>query len=462
MAFRLRQIDLDDKICQKISLEMFAHLIPQERVCHLITACRLPEKRERKLNLCSMVYYVIALSLFPRLSQEQVFARLAQGLRYVWPDDTLAMPSKGALGYRCKQLGVTVLRLLFRQTCHPLATPETPGAFWRGQRLMAIDGTVQDVAASEANIQHFGYSCQGASRSCFPQVRCLYLAECGTHAMVDAVPAPSHVSERALIEPLLRSVHQGMLVLVDRGIFSGALFHGLQTKQAHGLMRLEENMLTRPARRLPDGSYLSWLTPTSGATRRPLLLRVIEYWIDAPLLPGHGTQVRLVTDLLSPSQAPVQELIALYHERWEIEECIDEQKNHLRLSLTPLRSKTPEGVLQELYGLLLLHYGIRSLMAQAAEHEHLDPDRLSFRDAVVLVEQSLTEFAQTDPEQWARLRQRLLTALASHRLPPRRQRFQARVVKRFYNKFHHKRKSPASDFVHLRDHERLRFHVGRL
>ncbi len=182
----------------------------------------------------------------------------------------------------------------------------------------------------------------------------------------------------------------------------------------------------------------------------------------APLLPGHGTQVRLVTDLLSPTQAPVQELIALYHERWEIEECIDEQKNHLRLSLTPLRSRTPEGVLQELYGLLLLHYGIRSLMAQAADQEHLDPDRLSFRDAVVLVEQSLTEFTQTAPEQWARLRQRLLTDIASHRLPPRRQRFQARVVKRFYNKFHHKRKSPASDFVHLRDHERLRFHVGRL
>src|ERR1700730_603296 len=117
MAFRLRQIDPDDKICQLISLEMFAHLFPQERVCQLITACHLPEKRERKLNLCSMVYYVIALSLFPRLSQAQVFARLAQGLRYVWPDENIALPGKGALGYRCKQLGVTVLRLLFRQTC---------------------------------------------------------------------------------------------------------------------------------------------------------------------------------------------------------------------------------------------------------------------------------------------------------------------------------------------------------
>jgi hypothetical protein len=187
----------------------------------------------------------------------------------------------------------------------------------------------------------------------------------------------------------------------------------------------------------------------------------MEYWIDAPLLPGHRTQVRLVTDLLDPHLAPVQELIALYHERWEIEECIDEHKNHLRLSLTPLRSRTPEGVLQELYGLLLLHYGIRSLMAQAAEQEHLDPDRLSFRDAVVLVEQSLAEFAQTAPEQRERLRQRLLDDIASHRLPPRRQRFHARVVKRFYNKFPQKRKSPASDFVHLREHERLRFRVGR-
>jgi hypothetical protein len=230
-----------------------------------------------------------------------------------------------------------------------------------------------------------------------------------------------------------------MLVLLDRGLFSGALLHGLRQQRAHALSRLESHVLTKPYRRLQDGSYLAWLLPTSGPTRLPLLLRVIPYHVCDPQVPGSWQQGRLVTTLLNPKTAPAHELLQLYHERWELELAIDEQKTHQRLANLPLRSRTPAGVLQELYGLLLAHYAIRFLMHQAALQADLDPDRLSFSVALQVIDTAIYEFALLASCEHVALQQRLLADLRVDLLPPRRLRFQARVVKRPLSAFRRKR-----------------------
>lgn len=441
MSFKIAQLPADDKLAQLVSVELLTQLYPQELICQVLTEQRRWEQRESKLSHVLMVYYVIVLSLFPRLGLREVYARLLRAWHWLGALVTGGLPSAGALCYRRGTLGIGVLRCLVRQVCRPLATPETPGAYRFGLRLMAIDSTLEDVADTPANAAFFGRIASGASASAFPQARCLYLGEVGTHAIVEAVVAPCRVSDHRLLPAVLRSVQADMLVLLDRGVFSGPVLAALRAKQAHGLARLEAGMLTKPLRRLGDGSYLVNLTPTtSHGLREPLLLRVIEYSLDPPTAqqmkqlahsttsrPCDPTQVhRLVTTLLDPEQYPARALILCYHERWEIELCIDELKTHLRLSPHPLRSRTPLGVLQELYGLLLLHYAVRFCMATSAAQADLDPDRLSFTHAV----QVLADLR--DP---------------ATLLPARRLRFNPRVLK---HSSHFRHKRSADQGFHLK------------
>jgi len=166
---------------------------------------------------------------------------------------------------------------------------------------------------------------------------------------------------------------------------------------------------------------------------------VIEYTITDPHLPGYGQIHRLVTTLLDPVTYPLLDLICTYHERWEVEIVIDEIATHQRLLPKPLRSLKPVGVLQELYGLLIAHYIIRTLMVEAARQIDLDPDRLSFIGAVRVLQNAVPEFQMTAPEQLPALYQRLLQDIAHKRLPQRRLRSNPRVVKRKMSKFKLKR-----------------------
>lgn len=440
MPFSVRQIALDDKLCHHVNLNVLQEVYPLETVEQVLSDCHAWEKRERALSMVAIVYLVIALTLFPRLTVAGVLRRLASGARLLWPDPSEAVATQGALSQRRQQLGVTVLRHLFRRCCHPMATPTTKGAFYRGRRVVAIDGTCEDVADDPHNANYFGRINSGPPQSPFPQLRALYLLECATHAIFDAVAAPCRVAEARLAPLLLRSITAEMLVLLDRGLFAGPLIEAMRDKGAQVVAGLESHVLTHPCARLRDGSYLAWLSPqASQGLHQPLLLRVITYRISAPDLPCHGEQRRLVTTLLAPKQAPAKALIELYHERWEVELSIDEHKNHLRLAQQPLRSHRPDTVLQEFYGMLLLHYGLRWVMHCAATGGQLDPDRLSFCLAIELVQQAVYEFALVAVPERPALLARLLADLRSSRLPARRLRFHARVVKRPLSRFRRKR-----------------------
>src|SRR5947209_16226525 len=179
MSFKIAQLPADDKLAQMISVEMLAQVYPRDLVCQVLTEQHRWEQRESKLSHVLMVYYVIVLSLFPRLGLRDVYGRLMRAWHWLEERMEQRLPSAGALCYRRGTLGIGVLRRLFRQVCRPLATPETPGAFRFGLRLMAIDSTLEDVADTPANVAFFGRLHEDASASPYPQARCLYLAEVG-------------------------------------------------------------------------------------------------------------------------------------------------------------------------------------------------------------------------------------------------------------------------------------------
>src|SRR5216684_733423 len=453
MAFSIQQLTDDSKFSHALRFEVLEHLCPPELVSDLLSRCHAWGERERSLNQLLVVYYVIALSLFRRLNLAAVLGHLVRGVRWLWAHPSVHLPTAAALIYRRRQLGTPVMRHLFQRVCHPMATEQTRGAFRFGLRLMAIDGTLDEVADTPANALYFGRLSSGKHQSPFPQVRCVYLAEVGTHAIVDAVFAPCRVAEQRLTPLLLsRAVQPGMLVLMDRGIVSAAELSTLVQQQAHALARLKANDYTHAEQVLSDGSYLVTLHPLGLPA---VQVRIIEYRIEPHTaerlaeFPASQTSNppdphqlhRLVTTLLDPEQYPALDLIECYHERWEIEACIDEQKNHLRLSGQPLRSKDPGLVRQELYGLLLAHYLVRWWMHRSACEADLDPDRLSFTHAVEVLDTAGYAFALVPRQEFPRLQQRLLTDLRepSTLLPPRRLRFYPRVVKRAYSSFHRKR-----------------------
>ena len=442
IGYKLREIEAESKFSQELSLPMIENIVPQATIAAVLAAEGRFTERERKLNLPVTVLLVIMMNLYTTDAIGAVLEKMAQGLRYIWPDPDYQVPNASAVSYRRDQVGARPVVALFHQVCQPLAEPDTPGAFLFGLRLMALDGTTEDVADTPANVAAFGRHESDRGPSAFPQIKGVYLVECGTHAIVDAGFWSVKTSERVGGFRLLRSVTAGMLVMGDRGFHDYDMFVQARQRGAHVLSRLPAHIKPLRLRTLADGSYLAYLRPSDYQRRKKgerLLVRVIEYTITDPNLPGWGETHRLVTTLLDPDAYPILDLICAYHERWEIEITIDEIDTHQRLLPGPLRSRKPVGVIQELYGLLIAHYIIRTCMYQAAQQARLDPDRLSFIGAVRILQNALPEFQMTAPEQLPALYQRLLRDMARKRLPPRRLRSNPRVVKRKMSNFKLKR-----------------------
>jgi hypothetical protein len=467
MSRSITQLPSPDKLCHTLSWPILEQFFPRQRIEQLIESCYGQSTRARKLTLVLVVWVLICWHLYLRHSLGAVFLKLSSAQRWLADDEPEALPTRAAWTYRRKQLGVRLLRRLFEATCVPLATPQTPGAFAFGLRLMAIDGTLEDVTDTPANARYFGRTCRGQTSSPYPQLRCVYLVEAGTHAIVKVILAPCQASEVCLARGVLSAIQPGMLVLVDRGFISGALLEAIRARGAQVLGRLPQGVFAKQEQVLPDGSYLTTLSPqTCQGLSAPLRVRIIEYRIDPPLaqqleqvtpsrVHSHsGTtnpQVRqvhrLMTTLLDPEQAPAKELCLCYHERWEVEETIDETRTQQRISQQPLRSHLPKLVLQELYALLLAHYAVRSLMLQAAQSKGLDPDRISFTGAIQVLGQGIVLSTRSSQERAARALKRMCADLTSpgHLVAPRRLRFNSRVVKHICTRF--RRKRPEHHFL---------------
>jgi hypothetical protein len=440
MGFKIREMNAECKFSQALTVEALSRAIPPDTIRDVLQQTTAGQIRERKLTLPVVVWLVIALHLYTSLPISAVLAKLARGLRFLWPDPLIALPTDSALTYRRYQVGARPLALLFHQVCQPMATQQTRGAFLFGLRLMALDGTVEDVPDTPANAAAFGRHTTDRGASAFPQVQVVYLAECGAHVIIDAGFWPYHTSERVGRFRLLRSLREDMLVLWDRGFHDYDMLVGARQRGAQVLGRLPSHVKPQRLRTLPDGSVLAKLHPSEYQRRKRgeyLVVRVITYTITDPALPGYGETYRVLTTLLDQEQAPAHELTCAYHERWEIELVVDELDTHQRLAGRTLRSLKPVGVIQELYGLLLAHYAVRVLMHEAALEA--DPDRLSFVHALEVVRDAVPEFQLVVPEQVPLLYARLLQDIAAKRLPNRRPRSNPRVVKRKMSNFKLKR-----------------------
>ncbi|MFJ9612227.1 IS4 family transposase [Kitasatospora sp. NPDC101176] len=385
-----------ERISDRIAIGVLTQAFPPGLVDEVIAETGRGEKRSRLLPARVVVYFVLAMCLFFGQGYEEVARLLGEGLgegRRSW-----RVPTTAAIGRARRRLGVEPLRVLFARVCRPLAVPGTEGAWYRRWRVVAVDGTTLDLADTEANDEHFGRPGTGRGRGAFPQARLVALAECGTHGVFGAEVGALSVGEQALSRRLFARLREGMLLLADRGFYGFELWQQARASGADLLWRVRANAALPVVRVLEDGSYLSTVHAEQDrkSRRNPVTVRVVEYTLART---GDATLYRLVTTVLDPEQAPAAELAALYAQRWEIETTLDEIKTHQRGPRLVLRSKYPWGVEQEIYGLLLVHHAIRQLMHQAALHEGVDPDRLSFTRTLRVVRRQVPAQAGLSPRQ---------------------------------------------------------------
>jgi len=399
MARTVATLPAGSRITDYISLGVIAKFFPIEKISEILKQTKRASVRERDLPAHVVVYYVIALALYMRSSYREVLRCLLEGVQWLLhPSASVKVAGKSGISQARRRLGVEPVKRLYEAVVLPIAEKDTRGAWYRQWRLVSLDGSTLDVADTAENEQAFGRP--GASRgsSAYPKIRFVGLLENGTHVLWAAHVDKYKTDEITLAAAVVPSLRKDMLCLADRFFPAYDLWRKAAQTGADLLWRVRKNARLVVDKRLADGSYLSRIyrsTSDRRKGRKALVVRVIEYRLKD--VPGAEPIYRLITTILNPKLAPAKELAALYRERWEIETALDELKTHLRGAQIVLRSKTPELVQQEFYGLLLAHFAIRGLMHEAALQVDEDPDRLSFVHAVHVVQRRMPRYVAIPP-----------------------------------------------------------------
>jgi hypothetical protein len=370
---------------------------PVEEVERVLAATGRGSRRRRKLPAHVMVYYVIALGLMASVGAREVLRRV---LRREDQGFTFRLATDAAISKARQRLGWTPLKALFDDYVRPIATRAMSWAWFKGRRLVALDGSTLNVIDSRANVRAFGKPPSSRGQTVFAQIRWVALAEVGTHVLFAVRMGGWRLSEYAMGLELVGTLKPGMLCLADRLFYGFEMWSKAAETGADLLWRVQKNISLPRLRTFKDRSYLSEVRPRSTEKKkvreRSIPVRVVEFDVS---IRGRQEHYRLITTLLDPRQATAMELARLYAKRWKIETIFDEMKNHRRGGGTSvaLRSKRPDLVRQDFYGLLLAHFGIRSLMAEAALEADVEPGDLSFTHALSVVIRSLPELGSFPP-----------------------------------------------------------------
>src|SRR4051812_39918403 len=355
---------------------------PLKDVQRILRETKRESERKRKLPASTVVYHVIALGLMASVGARQVLRHLLSHLRQ---DEVVQGPlaSEAAITKARQRLGVEPLKKLFEEFVRPQATKWLKSAWYRSWRVVSLDGSTLRVLDTDANERRFGRPASTRGTTAYPQMRLVGLLENGTHILFAVALDAYHIAENTLARLVVPRLDKGMLCLADRGFFGYELWNQAVATGADLLWRIKSTITTRQMERLPDGSYRARL-------RRGQQVRVIRFTLTFKHS-GKRENYRLITTILDYRKAPATELAMLYAKRWTIETMFSELKVRITGKKLLLRSATPDLVEQDVYGLLLAHFGIRHEMIAAARREKCDPSEFSFLNALQIIIQRLPE-----------------------------------------------------------------------
>lgn len=387
MGTRRRRGDMD-------GLGVLDTEFPLREVEQILRETGRDSKRKRKLPASLMVYYVIALGLMASVGARQVLRHL---LDHVREDDPVHGPlaTEAAITKARQRLGVEPLKELFDRFVRPLAKKWLKSAWYRSWRVVSLDGTTLRVLDTDANERRFGRPAATRGKTAYPQVRVVGLLENGTRILFAAAVGAYAVAENTLARLVVPRLTKRMLCLADRGFFGYELWNQAVATGADLLWRVKSTLKPGPLERLPDGSYLGRLR------RGTIPVRIIKFTLT--FKSGKCEHYRLITTILDYRRAPADELARLYAKRWKIETVFDELKVRIGGPKLLLRSATPDLAEQDVYGLLLAHFGVRHEMIGAAREQGFDPEEVSFVNALHVIIRRLPEMVSFSPSAEAAL-----------------------------------------------------------
>jgi hypothetical protein len=399
MARTVADLPEGTRITDYISLGVIAKAFPITAIREVLAKTEKTSIRQRDLPAQVVVYYVIALALYMQSSYREVLRCLLEGIQWLRdPSAKIKVAGKSGISQARARLSWEPLRQLHDELVQPIGVKASKGVWYGQWRIVSLDGSTFDVADERANQDAFGRPGASRGNSAFPQIRFVSLVENGTHVLFGSQMDAYGTGEITLAKSVLPRLKKGMLCLADRQFFGFEMWQLAGATGADLLWRMKKNMRMACEKRLPDGSYLSHVYPSERDWRRKsngVAVRVIDYRLEG--IADAEPIYRLVTTILDFQRAPAHELAALYHQRWEIESALDELKTHLRGPRIVLRSKAPDLVRQEFYGLMMAHFAIRGLMHEAALKANEDPDHLSFLHAVRVIRRKLPAYHAIPP-----------------------------------------------------------------
>jgi hypothetical protein len=393
-------------------------IVPFEMVDEVLAATGRTQVRVRALPSRVVVYLLLAAGLFAELGYRQVWARLVSG----W-DEAHPVPSSSALAQARRRVGAAPLKMLFEL----LAGPPVAPVRWRDLVVCAMDGTTMAVPDSPANLARYGHQSGSHGGSGYPLVRLLAVVACGTRTLLGVTFGPFRVGETSYAPGLFGCLRPGMVLLGDRNFAVASLVPQIVATGADLLIRCKSNRVLPRLRDLPDRS---WASLIGGVP-----VRVIDAQIT--VVPGTGRRAghyRLITTLTDHHRYPAAELVALYHQRWEIETAYLELKS-TTLGGRVLRARTPQGIDQEIYAVLAAYQALRLAIADATSTDPaVAADRASFTIALNTARDQIIHAAGIIAEATIDLIGGIGRAVLADPLPARRTRVSPRVVKRAISK----------------------------
>ena len=381
-------------LLEKMAFGHLTNIFPLESVRDALAEHNRKTVRVRELPTELTVYLQILQGLYGERPQKEVLACTTEGLQYLFGTKEFKLPSKAAISKRRSHVGWEPLKLLFDRCCKPLSKPGTKGSYYKNWLVTALDGTDFDLADTPENDKYFGRSQNQNSVGPYPKAHAVALMEVGTRTAIGLEIGVYRDSELTLAEKLIPTLSCRYLVLADRLFMSYDLFKEASDTGAALVFRARLDRKLDPVEYLNDGSFISMIYPSEGPNRkqRGIKVRAIEYEVVGS---PSGEIIRLITSILDPRDAPADDLATLYHERWEIETMLDELKTHLEIKI--VRSKTPNLVKQEIYGIFMAHYALKSVMHGAARRDDIDPDNVSFIHSVRVIRRAIISSGAFSP-----------------------------------------------------------------
>ena len=401
MAGKAATLPAGVRLADYLGTGLLARICTPDEVALALQATGRQSKRQRDLPAHAVAYYVMALSLYRGVNYQEVLRVVTEGMQMLGDHAIRRDVGKSGISAARTRLGWQVMSHLAGRVLTPLADARTKGAFFGRYRVVSLDGSTLDVADEAANVNAFGYPGTQQGRTGYPQLRFTALLENGMHVMFGVACGGYQDSEMSLAHLSVSHLQPGMLCLADRGLSGFPLWQAAQATGAHLLWRIPRNRQLPIVKRLDDGSYLSMIAPAPATKKAmtgntaPIMVRVIDYQL--PGVPDAEPIYRVMTTLLDHKEASAVALAKLFHEQWVIETTLAELKTTLKGADIVLRSKTPDLVRQEFYGLVLAHYAIRKLMWEAALTRDEPPERLSFKQAVNTVRRKLPAYGAIPP-----------------------------------------------------------------